>query len=54
MGQRQALTGHFCGSHFKPTRQSEAAYEVKSRVIEAIIHSYKSISKDEVKTAWRT
>jgi hypothetical protein len=38
----------------KATRQSEAAYEVKSRVIEAIIHSYKSISKDEVKTAWRT
>ena len=27
---------------------------MKSRVIEAIIHSYKSISKDEVKTACRT
>ena len=40
-------------SQAKATNQNEAAYKVKSRVIEAIIHSYKSISKDHVKTAWR-
>ncbi len=40
-------------SQAKATRQNEAAYKVKSRFIEAIIHLYKSISKDHVKTAWR-
>ena len=40
-------------SQAKATRDTEAAFKVKSRVIEAIINSYKSINEDQVRTAWR-
>jgi hypothetical protein len=40
-------------SQAKATRHTEAAFIVKSRVIEAIINLYKSINEDKVKTAWR-
>ena len=40
-------------SQAKATRDTEAAFKVKSRVIEAIINSYKSINEDHVRTAWR-
>ena len=40
-------------SQAKATRHTEAAFKVKSRVIEAIIDSYKSINENQVKTAWR-
>jgi hypothetical protein len=40
-------------SQAKATRHTEAAFIVKSRVIEAIINLNKSINEDQVKTAWR-
>lgn len=40
-------------SRTKGKRQEGSAFKVKSRVIEAIINSYKSITKECIQTAWR-
>ena len=40
-------------SETKVTREQEMAYKVKSRVIEALISAYKSISEDYITAAWK-
>ena len=49
------VTGDTGGTRSQPrvTREFETASKVKSRVIEALITSYKSINKDYITTAWK-
>lgn len=53
MGAKHCYTQRDTRSHTKGKGETGSAFKVKSRVIGAIINSYKSITKECIQTAWR-